>query len=335
MDQEISLREIIDIILKGKWIIIIVTVVAVLLTGIISFFVLSPVYESNSMVRIADSSQEGTKPLEMNSFVESIKSDTAINRLIEKLDLDPTVHTINSVKGQIHTEAIKEINVMKIKVTGPDSRVNTNIANFLAYELGNRIDSTARSRSIVEDQSKLMNLSDEIESTKSQLNEANKQLAAIPEKQSTIQVVGESPLLTAIAQEATGSASDVLGLQLQSEVVNPAYTAVQTQIATFSIALTKLLAEEASIKARIQENTDRINLQGNQIDPEKLAGKTSDRLLDGEQAIFVSPALMSTIPVGPNKLMNVIIATIISIIISTTIVFFRHYIRQALKSLDK
>jgi Capsular polysaccharide biosynthesis protein len=331
MEQEISLREIIEIVLKGKWVIIVVTGVVVLLVAILNFFVLSPVYESNSMVRIAESGKEGVKPIEMNSFIETVKSDAAINRLIEKLNLDPAVHTINSLKEQISTEVIKEINVMKIKVSGSDALLNTNIANFLAYELGNRVDSTARSRSIVEDQRKLKDLSDEVESTKKQLEEAKSQLAVIPEKQKTTQAISENPLLTVVAQRGGEATRDFLGLQLESETVNPAYTAVQTQIANISISLTKLVTEEANINKRIQENTDKINALGNQIQQEKLTARVSDRLLGGEQAIFVSPALEPLSPVGPNKILNMAIAAVLGGMVSVLYVFLSNYMRNSSK----
>jgi len=336
MDQEISLREIIEVLLKGKWVIISITFIGMLIAAVISLFVLSPVYESNSMVRIAQSNQDGIKLLDMNTFKESVSSDAAINKLIEKLNLDSSVHTITGIRSQIHAEVVKDINVMKIKVKGKNSLEITNIANLLAYELGTRIDSTARSQAIVEDQKKLKDLTAEIESTKSQLEEAKKQLKEIPEKQTTVQSIGENPIMTSIIKEGMKrSTSETLDLQMQNETVNPAYTAIQTQTATLSINLTKLVAEEKSIQNRIQENTDKINELGNLIAQEKLSSKISDRLLGGEQAIFVSPALQPTKPIGPNKLMNVIVGAFLGAIFSSLIVFFRNYMRKPIEVTNK
>ncbi|QMV41725.1 Wzz/FepE/Etk N-terminal domain-containing protein [Cohnella cholangitidis] len=334
MDQEISLREIIEIILKGKWIVISVTLVAILLSGIFSFFVLPPTYESNSLVRIATANEEGAEQLDISTFIESVKSDTAINRLIEKLQLDQSKYTIGSIRSLIHLEALKDINVMKIKVKGKDSLLITNIANLLAYELANRIEITDRSKSIVEFQSKLKELTDEIISTKSQLTEAQNQLKLIPEKQSTKQFILDNPLLSSIIKDSTkASISELSEIEMNGETINPAYTTLQGQIATLSITLTGLNADESNMKKRLKEYSERIVLLENQIQQDKLSVKSSDRLLDGYQATFISPAIHSTVPIGPNKLMNMIIAAFVGGIISVLIVFFRHYMRNTLKSL--
>ena len=51
--EEISLREIIEVLLKRKWAIVGITILAVLISGVISFFVLSPVYEAEAILNIA------------------------------------------------------------------------------------------------------------------------------------------------------------------------------------------------------------------------------------------------------------------------------------------
>jgi len=330
MDQEISLREIIEIIFKGKWIIIVVTVAAMIIAGIVSIFVISPTYEANSIVRVGAPTQENVKPLDINTFIESVKSDTAINRIIEKLELDPSVHTISSIRNQIQVEALKDVNIMKIKVKGNDALLITNMANMLAYELGYRIEITNRSQSIVEDQRKLKDITDEINSSKGQLEEAKKQLKSIPEKQTTRQTIGDNPLLTSVAQESSKkSTSDLLDIEMQSETVNPAYTTVQTQIATISINLTKLTTDESNLKARINESSERIKILETQMEKEKLSVKKSDRLLDGAQAIFVSPAFQPNNPIGPNKVLNVAIAAIVGLMFSTLFIFLRNYLRNS------
>jgi len=330
MDQEISLREIIEIILKGKWIVISVTLIAMLLSGIVSYFVISPQYESNSMVRIAQINEEGSKNIDISTFKESVKSDTAIHRLIDKLKLDSSLYTISSIRGMIQLDALKEINVMKIKVKGTDSLINTSMANLLAYELANRIEITDRSQNIVEIQGKLRGIKDEIKKTKVQLEEAQKQLKLIPEKQVVKQSLGENPLLSSIIKESTNSStSSIAEVEMFGESINPAYTTVQEQVATLSISLSALLSDEKNINDRIQEYKDRIQLLENQIEVEKLNGKSSNRLLDGYQAAFISPAIQSTEPVSPNKILNVIIAAFVGGILSVLFVFLRSYMRNS------
>jgi len=212
----------------------------------------------------------------------------------------------------IQLDALKEINVMKIKVKGTDSLINTSMANLLAYELANRIEITDRSQNIVEIQGKLRGIKDEIKKTKVQLEEAQKQLKLIPEKQVVKQSLGENPLLSSIIKESTNSStSSIAEVEMFGESINPAYTTVQEQVATLSISLSALLSDEKNINDRIQEYKDRIQLLENQIEVEKLNGKSSNRLLDGYQAAFISPAIQSTEPVSPNKILNVIIAAFV------------------------
>ena len=47
MQEEISLREIIEILLRGKWLIAIITIACMLVSGIFSFFVMDPTYEAH------------------------------------------------------------------------------------------------------------------------------------------------------------------------------------------------------------------------------------------------------------------------------------------------
>jgi succinoglycan biosynthesis transport protein ExoP len=335
MEQEISLREIIEIILKGKWIILIVTVIAIFISGIYSFFIVSPTYETNSLVRIQQNTSDTAKSkVDLNAFVESLKSDSSINRIIDKLKLDSNTYNINSIRNLIQLEVVKDTSVMKIKVKGGDSLLITNIANLLAYELGNRIEITEQSQTIVESQDKLEDLMEKITISKSELTEAQKQLESIPEKQVIRQRLAEDDLLKDLLKESNSSSvSDIAALQLESESLNPAYNLLQTRIAELTITLTSLQTEEQNLRAKIVMSTERINELDVQLLQEKLTAKTSDRLLSGYQAVFISPAIQPSEPVGPNKMMNIIFAVIISGMISVLFIFFSSYMRNTSKTL--
>lgn len=53
MEEEISLRELIEALLRGKNIIIAITIIALLISGIINFFVLSPTYEARTTLMVS------------------------------------------------------------------------------------------------------------------------------------------------------------------------------------------------------------------------------------------------------------------------------------------
>ena len=52
--EEISLRELIEVLLKRKWLIVSITLAALLVSGIVSFFILSPVYEAREVLNICE-----------------------------------------------------------------------------------------------------------------------------------------------------------------------------------------------------------------------------------------------------------------------------------------
>ncbi len=58
MEETIELRELIEIVWKGKAIIAICTVVCMLLAGIVSWFVLEEKYESKAVVQVASGIQD-------------------------------------------------------------------------------------------------------------------------------------------------------------------------------------------------------------------------------------------------------------------------------------
>ena len=58
MEETIELREIIEIVLKGKWIIAIFTIIAMLFAGVVSWFVLDETYESKAVVQLSSGVQD-------------------------------------------------------------------------------------------------------------------------------------------------------------------------------------------------------------------------------------------------------------------------------------
>lgn len=333
MEQEISLREIIETIMKGKWIIASVTLSAVIIAAIVSFAVLSPTYEASSFVRIQNNLEEDKAQVDLDSFMQTLKSDPSMNRIIEKLQIDPDKYSVQTIRNKIQLETIKGTNVMKIKVKSSDSLLITNIANMLAYDLGNRIEASDESKKIVDARNRMEELKEQIAIAQNELTEAKKQLSMTPEKQITKQTLSEDVLIQSLAKEITGAdISDLAGLQMENETINPVYTLLQSKIAEVTVQLANLQADQKNAEVRIQESTDRIKELDQLILQEKLNAKTSDRLFLGFQTVFINPAIQPTVPVGPNKLLNMVIAAFVGGMISILFVFLRQYMRRTAKS---
>ncbi|WP_276353543.1 Wzz/FepE/Etk N-terminal domain-containing protein [Cohnella caldifontis] len=329
--QIISLREIIDILLKQKWIIIIFTIACMLVSGLYSFLVLQPTYETYSIVRMQSSasSTDENSTTDIQTFEESLKSSSTLNALITKNNLDRKEYSINSIRGMFRLEVVPNNNIMKIIVRGQDPQKISRMANMLAYELGIRIEITDRTKEILEAQKKLDDLVDQIEMTKAQLTEAQKQISKTPEKQSTTQSLGQNDLLRDITQESSGiNAKEAAGLTMENESINPTYTELQSKIAQASIDLISLQSAEKNQKKKIEENQSRINEIEQISNNDKLDANKSIRILDGTNALFISPSIQPDTPIAPNKIMNIIIAAVVGVAISLMVVFLRQYLKE-------
>ncbi|HEX7056895.1 MAG TPA: Wzz/FepE/Etk N-terminal domain-containing protein [Bacilli bacterium] len=329
MEEEISLREIIETVWNGKWIITVVTVAAMIISGILSFFVLPPTYEATSLVRFSIPQVEGqTVNINtiMNSFTETTKSGAAINRIISKLQLDKKGYTVSALKNAVQVQPIKDTNVIRISVKGKNAEDITLIANLLAFELGARAEISDRAGKIVNAKNELIDVEEQIKTAQSQLADAQKQLSATPEKLITKKSLASDPYLQSVIAESTGNSSKNSGaLQLIDEEINPLYTALTAKISDVQLQLTDLNAQKANLQNEISVNEQEIAKLETQIENEKLKSKSSERLLSGFNAVFITPALQPNEPVGPKKLLNIAIAAVVGAMLSVLAVFLRQY----------
>lgn len=327
MQEEISLREIIETIWNGKWIIAVVTIGAMILSGIISAFLLSPTYEAVSTVRIQVSGEQSQQYL--NSLAESLKSDVAINRIINKLKLDKNLYTIDSIRNSVQVSVIKDTNVIKLTVKGNDPSAITSITNLMAFELGARVEIADRSQQIIDSRKRLLEIEDTIKVTTKNQEETMKQLEKTPEKLVTKEALTDKPFLESVLKDSTSANSRDLGaIQMESESINPVYTTLKARYAETTINLAMQLEEKQNLENNISKNESQITELEQQIKTEKLKTMNSERLLSGFNAVFISPAIEPVEPVGPKTLLNIAIAAVVGAMVSTLFVFMRQYWRN-------
>jgi LPS O-antigen subunit length determinant protein (WzzB/FepE family) len=121
---------------------------------------------------------------------------------------------------------------------------------------------------------------------------------------------------------------DAAQMQMRSEVINPLYSELQSRIAETTIELNTLKAAAKNFEDRISKNLERISeLESKSMD-DKLDINKSIRIMDDTNAIFINPSLEPERPVGPQKLLNMMIGLVVGIILSTSIVLIRHYWRN-------
>lgn len=137
-EYEIDLREIFGM-LKKRWLMIFsIMAVAVIATGIISFFVMTPIYESSSTLLVNYKQNQETvmtyNDLTMsqklvNTYSEIIKSRSVAEAVLQKLDLDLTPDQLSS---KITVSKVSDTEIIRVKVQDEDPAMAALIANTVS-----------------------------------------------------------------------------------------------------------------------------------------------------------------------------------------------------------
>lgn len=136
MEETIDLREYFAIIKKRFWIIALITVVAMVVSGVISFFMLSPVYEAKSTLIVNTEKNEETQMITGDQFTvtqklavtygEIIKSRAVLEDVISNLKLDSKYEQL---AGQITVSPVKDTQIISISVQDTNPQRARDIAN--------------------------------------------------------------------------------------------------------------------------------------------------------------------------------------------------------------
>ncbi len=138
MEETIDLREYFAIIKKRAWIIVLITLVAMISSAVVSFFVLDPVYQTNTTMMVskekADNSTEITgDDINVNqklavTYGEIIKSRVVLDNVISTLGLDMTA---SQLSGMINVSSVNSTEIINISVEGTNPQQIYEIANAL------------------------------------------------------------------------------------------------------------------------------------------------------------------------------------------------------------
>lgn len=145
MEETISLKELFQTIRKRLSLIILLTVVVVATVGVISFFFLTPVYQSSTQILVNQKSTDQTTlnqsdirtNLELiNTYNVIIKSPAILDLVKKELNLDRSVGALNE---QISVGSENNSQVVKITVQDTDPKMAADIANTVAAVFENQI----------------------------------------------------------------------------------------------------------------------------------------------------------------------------------------------------
>ena len=137
MEETISVHDIFGVLKKRCKLIIILAVFSVLISGAISYFLLTPTYEVSTQLlvnqkkdsNIVDPNQIQTNVDMINTYSEVIKSPTILEKAIENLNLS---YSVNQLSQKISIKNQENSQVLYLIVQDSNPTRAANIANEVA-----------------------------------------------------------------------------------------------------------------------------------------------------------------------------------------------------------
>ncbi|MEN1968852.1 Wzz/FepE/Etk N-terminal domain-containing protein [Lentibacillus sp. N15] len=136
MEETISLKEIFEVIKKRILLIMSLIVVAALISGVVSYFVLTPTYESKTQFIVNQGEQEKAVQYDVNEIKTNvelintynviIKSPAILSKVIEDLKLSLTPEQLEK---KLDVTSAENSQVVTVTVTDPDPELATKMAN--------------------------------------------------------------------------------------------------------------------------------------------------------------------------------------------------------------
>jgi capsular polysaccharide biosynthesis protein len=138
MEETISLKELFEIIKKRMLMIVVITVAAVALSALVSYLVLTPIYQSSTQLLVNQSKVEqqmiSTGDIQsniqlINTYNVIIKSPIILDKVITELNLERSAGALNS---QISVGSEQNSQVLLISVQDVEPALAVQIANTTA-----------------------------------------------------------------------------------------------------------------------------------------------------------------------------------------------------------
>jgi len=191
-EEEIDLREYINVLLKRKGVIILIFLIAVITAALVSYFYLKPVYEASTILIISKPKYQVelepkiqtqfTSEVSLATYESLIKDRKIEEEVIKKLNLDqpPYELTPDNLQRMITIESLKNTNLIKMNLQAGEPKLAKDITNvwaalFVEKNKDLNLQESKEAQGFIEEQLKIskQNLST-IEEEIREFNETNK-----------------------------------------------------------------------------------------------------------------------------------------------------------------
>lgn len=148
-EEEISLREIFEVLKKRLKIIVAVILIAVLTTSVVTFVVIKPIFESNTTImvgkpknRVVDPNnpityqEVQTNRLLVSTYGEIAKSRSVLEEVIKNMNL---AMTSDELRDKVDVSLVKDTEIIQIKVQDHDPVVAASLANAIAQAFSKQV----------------------------------------------------------------------------------------------------------------------------------------------------------------------------------------------------
>lgn len=150
MEEEMDLRQYWEVLRKHWVIIVVLPLIAALTSGIISFFIIKPVYQASTTLIVGkkalESGQEAIQMLENNvlqanlqlakTYAAIAQSRTVEQNVINSLNLPMSIGGLDSL---ISINPVKTTEILEIQVTNINPELAAAIANAMAEEFSKAV----------------------------------------------------------------------------------------------------------------------------------------------------------------------------------------------------
>ncbi len=364
--DEIDLRAYIDVLWRWRWFLITIVVLAGLSAGLLSFFVLTPVYEASGQIMVPKD------PLP----AEIILSPGFMQRIIDELNLPADRYTPFTLSRYITVEASRtSASLTTVKVQNSDPNLAASIANtitkdFLAFVKDKSIEAISSSISYLEAQketavsqlSKYRAERDAIRQSgrlEALQREADRLSYRVIDHRSQLSSgqVRERELLKGVAELENVIAVTPAKVQgppdwsgHATEIPNETYQRLEQSLAFKKVELSELrvrLQEIQAILPTLEEEyagayarlvSLQRQLQDLDVSISELTAQTStlesrmnQLVVNLPQTGLVTQVVTPERPIRPRKLLNVAVASVLGGFVSVFAVFFIEYWRSPRK----
>ncbi len=362
-EDEIDLREYISILWKWKTLIISITLASMLIAGVISFFVLKPVYEASTQIIVSKDSIPH----------EVIKSDYFLAEVIGQLNLSDEERYTPGQLGSALSISGKSGELTTIKVQDKDPVRASKIANTVADLYGEfvqnkSLESIATNLEILDDRrnttqialddarkelnqlrqsSKINIMKSEVSWLASEINQWKANFTISDVKQTELSKgIEELKRLLASTPKAVPGPPDWAGNVTQ--IPNQTYQQLEIDLISKQIELQELeirldktqakiplLEEQYSLVYEEYLEADRqirelestmssLNLELHTLDNAIIDAQSSIA-----EVIIAAPAIAPKSPIKPRKMLNVAVSAVLGGFLSVLAVFFIEYWRSS------